>query len=271
MNPTRHQAYKARGRSVDVRGVVVHDAVVPNDWSAQHTADRLAYGVRHGTTRVPPPLYHYIIGPEGDVIQMAAETVRANHAGRNDPTALATFKAGQADWPDAFRPAGPGHRRSNGNRWSLGIGLSRWGDLPVPDDQYAALVALLDDICVRHGFSPNQIVGHRNLTTRKIDPRRLDLDELRHAVVHGPQGPPPAPDPEPPTLRIGHSSGWVRRVQRRLAYSWLMSHDDVTGRFDARTERAVKQYQLVSWLVADGIVGPQTWRALTPPDQRKDS
>ncbi|MER2033977.1 peptidoglycan-binding domain-containing protein [Exiguobacterium indicum] len=38
----------------------------------------------------------------------------------------------------------------------------------------------------------------------------------------------------------------------------------VTGIFDARLTHAVRTFQQTCRLVADGIVGPQTWRRLFP-------
>jgi peptidoglycan hydrolase-like protein with peptidoglycan-binding domain len=53
----------------------------------------------------------------------------------------------------------------------------------------------------------------------------------------------------------------VARVQGALRV-------DRTGRFNARTERAVRAFQSKDSLLVDGVVGPQTWDALfhiTPP------
>jgi peptidoglycan hydrolase-like protein with peptidoglycan-binding domain len=56
-------------------------------------------------------------------------------------------------------------------------------------------------------------------------------------------------------LNQGSAGPAVSQVQRAL-------HIEVTGRFSRRTWRAVLAFQRRQGLLADGIVGPQTWGAL---------
>lgn len=64
-----------------------------------------------------------------------------------------------------------------------------------------------------------------------------------------------------PTIRFGNSGGSVRVLQRLLlSNNYFISVD---GSFGAVTETAVKAFQEQRGLVADGIVGPITWRELT--------
>ena len=64
-----------------------------------------------------------------------------------------------------------------------------------------------------------------------------------------------------PTLRFGNSGASVRVLQRLLlSNNYFISVD---GSFGAVTETAVKAFQEQRGLVADGIVGPITWRELT--------
>src|SRR5205823_14358794 len=60
-----------------------------------------------------------------------------------------------------------------------------------------------------------------------------------------------------PTLRKGDTSpdGWVEYLQELLGLP-------PTGTFDQATEVAVKKYQADNNLMADGIVGNQTWASL---------
>lgn len=64
-----------------------------------------------------------------------------------------------------------------------------------------------------------------------------------------------------PTLRFGSSGNAVRALQRLLrANNYFISID---GSFGAVTETAVRAFQEQRGLIADGIVGPRTWRELT--------
>lgn len=72
--------------------------------------------------------------------------------------------------------------------------------------------------------------------------------------------PPPQPEAplveeQKPTLKIGAQGGDVFELQRLLGIK-------VDGDFGTKTQAAVKAFQKAQGLVADGIVGPYTWRAL---------
>lgn len=64
-----------------------------------------------------------------------------------------------------------------------------------------------------------------------------------------------------PTLYWGSSGQHVRDLQWRLN-AWGYYHGPIDGYFGAATSQAVKLFQRRNGLVADGIVGPQTWAAL---------
>jgi len=74
-------------------------------------------------------------------------------------------------------------------------------------------------------------------------------------------------DTQEPTLRHGDTGneGWVEYLQGLLI---LEGHDTVTknGSFDDATLDAVQKYQLHNGLLADGVVGNQTWAALRRAD-----
>lgn len=79
-----------------------------------------------------------------------------------------------------------------------------------------------------------------SLTWRSLEESRVLFDQL-------------------PTIRRGDRSKAVVVVQSTLDPAAVGAKD---GDFGPRTEAAVKSYQVASDLVADGIVGPLTWRAL---------
>ena len=74
-------------------------------------------------------------------------------------------------------------------------------------------------------------------------------------------------DTQEPTLRHGDEGleGWVEYLQGLLI---LEGHDTVTknGSFDDATLDAVRKYQLRNGLLADGVVGNQTWASLRHSD-----
>ena len=74
-------------------------------------------------------------------------------------------------------------------------------------------------------------------------------------------------DTQEPTLRHGDEGidGWVEYLQGLLI---VAGHDTVTknGSFDDATLDAVTRYQLQNGLLADGVVGNQTWASLRHGD-----
>lgn len=68
-------------------------------------------------------------------------------------------------------------------------------------------------------------------------------------------------DPTSKILRRGSRASAVLYLQK-LLLSFLYPITMLDGIFGAETERAVRAFQTENGLVADGIVGPNTWRAL---------
>ena len=69
------------------------------------------------------------------------------------------------------------------------------------------------------------------------------------------------PNPGQPTIGPGALGDAVRRLQRALRRTPDLGIN-VDGVFGPQLEAAVKSFQEGAGLVADGIVGPQTWNAL---------
>lgn len=64
------------------------------------------------------------------------------------------------------------------------------------------------------------------------------------------------------TISLGQTGSSVEDVQRRLDELGLPVEDDVPGEFGEGTHAAVRAFQQSRGLVADGIVGRDTWRSL---------
>lgn len=65
-----------------------------------------------------------------------------------------------------------------------------------------------------------------------------------------------------PTLSLGSTGSHVKRLQRLFVMTKFMNYDHITGNFDALTKQTVIDFQQGEGLVADGIVGPNTWHHL---------
>jgi peptidoglycan hydrolase-like protein with peptidoglycan-binding domain len=70
--------------------------------------------------------------------------------------------------------------------------------------------------------------------------------------------------PDHPTIQKGSHGAAVKLAQKRLVMRYY-DPGPIDGKFGAKTEKAVKQYQGDRLLANDGIVGPKTWARLDPP------
>lgn len=108
------------------------------------------------------------------------------------------------------------------------------------------------------GINPHNHHVHISVKSDKADydaPQLWNLDAAPRATVNVPD---PKPDPLP-TLRKGSKGEHVERLQRLLGFV----PDKVDGDFGAETKAAVELFQKQRGLLADGVVGPQTWAALS--------
>jgi len=91
---------------------------------------------------------HYLLGKNGEIFQLVAESERAWHAGLS-------FWGGQTDMNSA----------------SIGIELDNNGEDPFPAAQIDALLNLLRDIQLRHAIPRANFLGHADIApSRKTDP-----------------------------------------------------------------------------------------------------
>ena len=95
------------------------------------------------------------------------------------------------------------------------------------------------------------------------------LEAVWAAATHMLHGTTDAPDTRKPTgpppehiLHLKDRGEGVRMIQTRLAALKLLEEKDVDGFFGPRTDAAVKKFQSMQGLKADGIVGPRTRVAL---------
>jgi N-acetylmuramoyl-L-alanine amidase len=139
-----------------------------------HTSnDTLEYALSVLTHPLSGVSSHYLIGRDGQVLQLVDEDRRAWHAG-------ASMWSGQADMNSA----------------SIGIELDNTGSEPFPPPQIDALIALLGDIQRRHLVPRANVLGHADIAPeRKSDPSVLfpwrQLAEAGFGLWCDPPHPPP--------------------------------------------------------------------------------
>lgn len=149
-----------------VNGVVIHHTAGANSlefcWS--------------GNSGLPGPLCHTHLAKTG--IATMVGYGRANHAGMFTDNAHQAVVKEASDHP---RPSGA--ETVDGNAHYYGIEIENLGNGrdPYPPAQYDAAVRWAAAICRAHGWSSNSVIGHKEGTTRKIDPS-FDMDIFRDAV-----------------------------------------------------------------------------------------
>lgn len=139
-----------------VHGVVIH-----------HTAGSNSLGVVHnGTDDLPGPLCHGHLPKSGLVNMISIH--RANHAGTFAQNAhdAVLDEAAVHSYPDAAEPV-------DGNDSYYGLEIENRGDGTdvYPTVQYVAAVKWATAICRFHGWSADSVIGHKEGTRRKIDPK----------------------------------------------------------------------------------------------------
>ncbi len=75
-------------------------------------------------------------------------------------------------------------------------------------------------------------------------------------------------EPIPDYLRIGMKHPVVAQLQQRLMALGFMDNDEPTENYGEVTQSAVKIYQRQNKLAQDGIVGPDTLKAILSPDAK---
>lgn len=176
------------------------------------------------------------------------------------------WHAGTGSWPSIGRNVG--------NDRCIGIECIYNGS-DITDAQRKAYPKLVAALCRHYRIAVGNVIGHKEWApSRKVDPGKIDMPGMRRevqALVNGkPLPPAPAPAPVPnaggsrPTLRKGSDGAAVLAIQKflnRVFPSYSRLGED--GDFGPATEKTVKEFQKRVGLSADGIVGANTYAALT--------
>jgi N-acetylmuramoyl-L-alanine amidase len=210
VHPSPNHGERAEGTAVDM--VVLHYTGMP---SAEAALQRLCDPRSEVSA-------HYVVNEDGGILQCVPEARRAWHAGKS------SWKGG-----------------TDINSRSIGVEIvnpgHEHGYRPFPEAQIAAVIALVGDICARHGIQPWMVLGHSDIApARKEDPGELfPWDRLAEAGL----GLYVTPFPLRTGLLMqeGDSGQPVEALQTMLAlYGYEL---DITGNFDLKTHQVVAAFQ----------------------------
>ncbi len=170
-----------------------------------------------------PVSAHYLIGDDGGLYQLVADSERAWHAGGGRWGTITDL-----------------------NSASIGIEIDNDGVEPFTDAQIATLLVLLEDLCTRMNIPKTQVIAHADLApTRKRDPgAQFPWKRLADAGFgRWPRAPlaepPPGFDPWPAMAALGYPlddrAAAVRAFHRH--YRGRNDGDDPAATLDAEDAR----------------------------------
>lgn len=153
-------------------GIMVHHTAGSNDLNV----------VRRGRAGLPGPLANFYLDRDAPFILTVVADGKANDSGMGSSVVLSEVRQG-------LRPTGKTAAQRgladdvNGNPYFWDIECENLGTgQEWPGGQVHVLVWFLVAVCLEAGWSANRIIGHKEWTRRKIDPKGLDMNWLRAAV-----------------------------------------------------------------------------------------
>jgi len=230
IHPSPNHGQRAQGAPVDM--VVLH-------YTGMQTAEAALQRLCDPRTEVSA---HYFVDEDGSILQCVPESRRAWHSGRS-------FWKGESDINSrsiGIEIVNPGHEH---------------GYRAFPDVQIEAVIALVRDVCQRHGIHPWMVLGHSDIAPdRKEDPGELfPWDRLADAGIG--LYVPPFPLGAGVLMQQGDVGQPVEAVQSMLAlYGYEI---EITGDFDQRTRQVVTAFQRhFRQEKVDGVVDESTIETL---------
>lgn len=152
--------WRTRGRNYNFypRGILVHHTASGSQ-SGNFASERI---VTHGRSDLPGPLSQVLLGRNGVVKMIAAGY--SNHAGYGGPRA--------------------GIPANQGNTYLIGIEAENNGvGEPWSKAQLNAYYRLCAALMVWNGIKDvNKVFGHKEWTSRKIDPAGINMNQFRNQV-----------------------------------------------------------------------------------------
>ncbi|GKQ35663.1 peptidoglycan-binding protein [Streptomyces sp. A012304] len=249
-----------------VNGVIIHHTVT----TGTSATVNLCF---NGHSSLPGPLCHGVIAKDGTVHLVGHG--RANHAGTGDPDVLAAVRA------ERSLPA-PDRRTTDGNAHFYGFECVNLGDGkdPWPAAQLEAIVRASAALCRAHGWSARSVIGHKEWTSAKIDPRGFAMSDLRARVAArltkapatpstGAAKPAHQPFPGAEWFRGQPRSAIVTAMGKRLVAVGCSAYKAGPGPQWTEADRAsyAKWQRKLGYTgaAADGWPGATSWAALKVP------
>ncbi|AJT67453.1 hypothetical protein T261_5837 [Streptomyces lydicus] len=156
-----------------VHGVVIHHTVTSGtDASVAMCWD--------GYDDLPGPLCHGVVDKTGTVHLVG--NGRTNHAGTGDDDVLRAVIT--EDYDES--PPRPNENNTDGNARFYGFECINRGDGkdPWPAEQLEAIERIAAAICRAHGWTAKSVIGHKEWTNTKVDPRGFAITDLRTRIAH---------------------------------------------------------------------------------------
>jgi N-acetylmuramoyl-L-alanine amidase-like protein len=174
LKPVEYKEWRTHGRDSatgltfgPVNGIVIHHTAGSNSRDL----------VYNGRSDLPGPLAHAHLAKDGTLSLISCH--RANHGGYFAQNAHDAVVNESTTHP---RPSTTETVDANDHYYGIEIENLGNGSDPYPAVQYEAAVKWAAAICRAHGWSKDSVIGHKEGTTRKIDPS-FDMNKFRDDVA----------------------------------------------------------------------------------------
>jgi hypothetical protein len=176
VNEVANWPTRSRPGSFNPIGIMMHHTVETGPGSLTSVIKG-----RTSPTKLEGPLANFHVQRDG-VLNIVSGG-RANHAGTGAQQVLDEVNAGIAPSDTAARrrlPNGPG-----GNAFFYGFENENRGDgvQPWPEVQLDTMARAAAALCQRHCWSTNRVISHAEWTSRKVDPRGINMNDFRARVT----------------------------------------------------------------------------------------
>ncbi|MFF6985585.1 peptidoglycan-binding protein [Streptomyces sp. NPDC010273] len=251
-----------------MNGVVIHHTVTTGTTASVS----LCY---NGDSELPGPLCHGVIAKDGTVYLVG--NGRANHAGSGDGDVLAAVIAEKATLP------APKKNDTDGNVHFYGFECVNLGDGkdPWPAVQLEAMVRASTALCRAHGWSARSVIGHKEWTNTKIDPKGFTMGDFRSRVATRLKEKPAGSSgssPSTPTYQPFPGAAWFKKnpkspivtaMGKRLVAVGCSAYTSGPGPQWTTADKASyakwQRHLGYAGTAADGWPGATSWAALKVP------